>query len=92
MAQTTLDSYSDALIHHFAVTALLTLLKLWEGEVRRGQECDSGIVDTTESGLMLPSALVRCTGNVGGMECVRGDTTAEVRCEVMEDTEVEMGA
>lgn len=35
---------------------------------------------------------MRGTGNVGGMECIRGDTTGEVRYGVMEDTEVEMGA
>lgn len=41
---------------------------------------------------MVPSSLVRHTGKVGGMERIRGDKTAEVRCEVVEDTEVEMGA
>lgn len=41
---------------------------------------------------MVPSGLVRLTGNVGGMECIRGDTKAEVKCEVVEDTGVEMGA
>lgn len=40
---------------------------------------------------MVPSGLVRWTRNVGGMECVRGDKTPEVRCEVG-DREVEMGA
>ena len=41
---------------------------------------------------MVPSGLVKRSRNVAGVECVRGDKTAEVRCEVMEDTEVEMGA
>lgn len=41
---------------------------------------------------MVPSGLVRRTRNVGGIERIRSDKTAEVRCEVMEDTEVEMGA
>lgn len=80
-----LESHTDALLHCFTFTGFLRVLKQWEREVRRGQECDSGIVDTTESSPMVPSGLVRCTGNVGEMECVRGDTTAEVRCEVVED-------
>jgi len=41
---------------------------------------------------MVPSGLVRCVGDVGGMECMRGDAAAEVSCEVVEDTEVEVGA
>lgn len=40
---------------------------------------------------MVRSGLVGHTGNVGGVECIKGDTTAEVRCEVVEDTEVETG-
>lgn len=60
--------------------------------MRKGWKCGSGIVDTVESSLLVPCGLVRHTGNVGEMECVRGDTTGEVRYEVVEDTEVEVGA
>lgn len=60
--------------------------------MRKGWKCDSGRVGTTESGLLVPPGLVRHTGDMGGMECIRGDTTGDIRYEVMEDTEVEMGA
>lgn len=56
--------------HRCSVTRLCSyLLKQWEGKVRGGQECDSSIVDTRESGPIVPSGLVRSAGNVGKMEC-----------------------
>lgn len=67
------------------------LMKHHKREVRRGQDCGLGTAGT-ESGLMLASGLVRCTEDIGGMGCARLDKRTETRCEIVEDTEVEMEA